>query len=105
MKTFQEYLRFKEEQGLFGPPTTTGDTFKSYKDANLEPDKGYPNSGFWKGAGGGGGASTPATAPKMKKMKKDVEYSGDGGQDATGMYTGTLSGGLAHASPVRMKKK
>ena len=100
MRTFQQFLKFKEDHGLFSQ-NSTGDSTRANqrKDQDLELIRGWPNSGF-EGKGGGMGVVPAATAaPRMKKMKKD------GGDDATGMYAGTLSGGLGGAMPFHMRKK
>lgn len=100
MKTFREFLKIKEDSGLFTAVTPSGDTTAraqliSGKDVDMEPVK-NGNSGFKYPSSGGAGPSPGIS--RMKKMKKD------GGEDKQDIYTGTLSGGLGSAQPVRMKK-
>lgn len=112
MFTFQEFLKMREDKGLFSQ-NSTGDPvrYNQKPDPNLVFHGGaYKDSGFQGNTDSSGGASggigpspspiaTPPQQPGIKKMKKD------GGDDATGMYTGTLSGGLGGATPLRMRKK
>jgi hypothetical protein len=104
MKTFKEFLKLKEDNGLFGGGVPSGDTtlrsqLPSGKDRDIQPDPGESNSGFIGPKGGGSStAAVPATPSRMKKMNKD------GGDDATGMYTGS-GAGLGGMQPVRMRKK
>lgn len=69
MLTFQEFLKFKEENGLFSQGQETGNTKKNKKDPNLVRGgasgfTGSGNAGMYAGSGPGLGSAQPV---HMKK--------------------------------------